>query len=134
MHRSETSWVDVRGAQIQSVSGGAHWGGGLCISTLDQARFGLLYANDGRWLEREILSREWVGESLTPCAINPAYGFLWWLNHDHSISELADSSAFAARGAGGNIVFIWPARKIVIVLRWCADTRQVIDGVLGSLS
>ena len=132
-HGYQTSWVDVAGEQIQSVSGGAHWGGGLWISTLDHARFGLLYVNEGRWLEREILSRDWIKESLTPCAIQPAYGFLWWLNRDHSISRVADQKAFAARGAGGNIVFMWPARKIVIVLRWCADTRRVIDGVLGSL-
>ena len=132
-HGYETSWVDVGGQQVQSVSGGAHWGGGLWISTLDHARFGLLYANGGRWREREIFSCNWVRESLVPCSINPAYGFLWWLNQDHSISEVADKGAFAARGAGGNIVFVWPARNIVIVLRWCANTRGVIDGVLGSL-
>jgi len=133
-HGYETSWVEVEGKQVQSVSGGAHWGGGLWISTLDHARFGLLYLNDGQWQGREILPRDWIRESLIPCAINPAYGLLWWLNHDSSISEVADSGAFAARGAGGNVVFVWPARKIVIVLRWCADTRRVIDGVLGCLN
>jgi CubicO group peptidase (beta-lactamase class C family) len=132
-HGYETSWVDVGGRQLQSVSGGAHWGGGLWISTLDHARFGLLYLNEGQWRGREILPRDWIRESTTACAINPAYGFLWWLNHDHSISEVAGGEAFAARGAGGNIVFVWPERGIVIVLRWCSDTRLVLDGILRSL-
>jgi CubicO group peptidase (beta-lactamase class C family) len=132
-HGYETSWVDLDGQQVQSVSGGAHWGGGLWINTLDHARFGLLYLNRGQWAGQEILPQDWIVESLKPCDMNPGYGFLWWLNHNNSISTIADSGAFAARGAGGNIVFVWPAREIVIVLRWCADTKKAIDGILGCL-
>lgn len=132
-HGYDTSWVDVDGRQIQSVSGGAHWGGGLWINTLDHARFGLLYLNQGRWHGREILSRDWVVESLKPCDRQPGYGFLWWLNHNNSISAIADNGAFAARGAGGNIIFVWPAGQVVIVLRWCAETKKVIDGILACL-
>jgi CubicO group peptidase (beta-lactamase class C family) len=132
-HGYETSWVDIDAQQVQSVSGGAHWGGGLWINTLDHARFGLLYLNGGQWAGQEILSRDWIAESLKPCDMNPNYGLLWWLNHDDSISTIADTDAFAARGAGGNIVFVWPAREIVIVLRWCADTKKAIDGILECL-
>jgi CubicO group peptidase (beta-lactamase class C family) len=132
-HGYEASWVDIDGQQVQSVSGGAHWGGGLWINTLDHARFGLLYLNQGQWAGQEILSQEWIAESLRPCDMNPGYGFLWWLNHEDSISTIADTGAFAARGAGGNIVFVWPAREIVIVLRWCAESKKAIDGILGCL-
>ena len=133
-HGYETSWVDVDGAQVQSVSGGAHWGGGLWISTLDHARFGLLYLNKGRWKGLQVIPEKWLEASFTPCDINPGYGYLWWLNHKQSISDIADTGAFAARGAGGNIIFSWPARDIVIVLRWCEDTKLGIDSILKTLN
>lgn len=133
-HGYETSWVEVDGKQVQSVSGGAHWGGGLWISTLDHARFGLLYLNQGNWNGRQLLSEGWIRESLSPCTIKPDYGLLWWLNHEAAISRRASAQAFAARGAGGNIVFIDPAIDVVIVLRWCADTQRVIDQILEALA
>ncbi|MFP6808824.1 MAG: serine hydrolase [Pseudomonadales bacterium] len=132
-HGYESSWVEVNGRQVQSVSGGAHWGGGLWISTLDHARFGLLYLNRGRWGNAEILPESWLTESLKPCELNPGYGFLWWLNHENTISDIADGGAFAARGAGGNIIFVWPAADVVITLRWCSDCKQAIDNILACL-
>ena len=36
-------------------------------------------------------------------------------------------SSFAASGAGGNIVIIDPAKKLVIVTRWCEDVEGVVD-------
>ena len=132
-HGYHTSWVEVAGRDVESVSGGAHWGGGLWINTLDHARFGLLYLHRGRWGNRQLLDARWISETVSPCDINPAYGFLWWLNADGSISKIADATAFAAIGAGGNIIFVWPPADVVIVLRWCADTSTAIDGVLACL-
>lgn len=45
----DNSFVNVDGIMMQSVSGGGHFGGGLFISAMDQARFGLLFARNGRW-------------------------------------------------------------------------------------
>ena len=69
---------------------------------------------------------------MTSCPINPEYGFLWWLNHQGSMSDLASPRSFAARGAGGNVVFMETDRELVIVLRWCADSKSVIDRILES--
>ncbi|WP_205123496.1 serine hydrolase domain-containing protein [Marimonas lutisalis] len=59
-HGYENSWVEIEGVRMQSVSGGAHWGGGLWISTLDHARVGQLMLNKGAWGDRRILSENWV--------------------------------------------------------------------------
>src|SRR6185312_2219823 len=48
-HGYRNSFVDVGGAQVQSVSGGGHWGGGVFIHAEDQARIGMLMAQDGVW-------------------------------------------------------------------------------------
>lgn len=136
-HGYETSRVDVNGQEIESVSGGTHWGGGLWINTLDHARFGSLYLNEGRTgankADRQILPAEWIPETLNPCTINPGYGFLWWLNHEGSLSSVADETAFAAKGAGGHTIFVWPERDVVIVLRWCVDGTTAIDRILKAL-
>jgi CubicO group peptidase (beta-lactamase class C family) len=132
-HGYENSWVEVNRGRIQSVSGGAHWGGGLWISSFDHARFGLLFLRRGRWRDRQILSEAWVEAMTEPCPIKPEYGFLWWLNHDKSISSRSSPGSFAARGAGGNIVFIERLLDLVIVLRWCADPKVVIDQIVESL-
>lgn len=132
-HGYETSWVEVNSEKVQSVSGGTHWGGGLWISTLDHARIGSLYLNNGSHEDRQILPADWIEMTRTPCDINPAYGLLWWLNHEGAISEVAGEDAYAARGAGGNVIFIWPENAIVIVLRWCIDTKRIIDAFLTAL-
>ena len=54
-HGHATPWVDVNGTKIQSVSGGAHWAGGLWINTLNHARVGQLMLNKGQWNNTEIL-------------------------------------------------------------------------------
>jgi CubicO group peptidase (beta-lactamase class C family) len=131
-HGYETSWVEENGRRIQSVSGGAHWGGGLWINTYDHARFGLLYLRRGRWQNQQLLSKTWIDQSLVACPINPEYGFLWWLNHNGAIADLASAKSFAAKGAGGNVVFVEPERDLVIVLRWCADPKRVLDRILAS--
>ena len=38
----QNSFVEIDSQKMQSVSGGAHWGGGLFISSLDHALVGLL--------------------------------------------------------------------------------------------
>ncbi len=132
-HGYETSWVDVNGEKMQSVSGGTHWGGGLWISTRDHARVGSLYLGDGAVEGKQIIPKDWIAMTRTPCEVNPAYGFMWWLNYKGSISDVAGADAYAARGAGGNVVFIWPDEQIVIVLRWCSDTKGVIDAFLKAI-
>ncbi|GAG94686.1 unnamed protein product, partial [marine sediment metagenome] len=73
------SWVNIDGLKMQSVSGGGHWGGGLHINSRDHARFGYLILNRGKWNERQLVSEKWIDMMKTPCSLNPAYGYMWWL-------------------------------------------------------
>lgn len=117
-HGYENSFVEIDGKRMQSVSGGAHWGGGLWISTLDHARVGLLMLNQGAWGGRQLISRDWVAQSTMPCPLNENYGLMWWLN---AIGEQAPAAArnnFFAKGVGANIVWVDPAHDMVSVVRW----------------
>jgi CubicO group peptidase (beta-lactamase class C family) len=117
-HGYRNSWVEIDDERMQSVSGGAHWGGGLFISSLDHARFGYLFLREGRWRDRQLVSADWIKRAVTPCAINPHYGFMWWLNSDGLAWPGAATSSFMALGAGSNMVWIDPTTDIVAVARW----------------
>lgn len=117
-HGYRTSTVDVGGRMIESVSGGTHWGGGMLIHAEDQARIGLLMLHRGEWAGKRILPESWIAESLIPCALNPNYGLLWWLNTNHGRFKSAPEGSFFASGAGGNLTWIEPGHDLVAVMRW----------------
>ncbi len=120
------SVVNVDGLVTESVSGGAHWGGGLWISTLDHARFGLLFQNGGRWGDRQIISERWIKMMTAPCELNDQYGYMWWLNTDRARLPAAPASVFYANGAGStNIIYIDREHDLVTVTRWIDGPEHV---------
>jgi CubicO group peptidase (beta-lactamase class C family) len=128
----DNSWVVLDGRLVQSVSGGAHWGGGMFISARDMARFGLLTGRGGRWGDRQVISEEWLGMATTP-GVNETYGFMnFFLNTGRRQLPSAPAEAFYHLGAGNNVVYVDPVNDIVIVARWVSSLR-VVDGMIGSL-
>jgi CubicO group peptidase (beta-lactamase class C family) len=127
-HGYRNSSVEIDGKPILSVSGGGHWGGGAFIHAEDQARIGLLMLSRGTWAGRRVLSEDWVARSTTPAALNPQYGYLWWLNTGGGRYPSAAPESIFASGAGGNSTWIDPTTGIVAVMRWMAPTA--IDGFI----
>jgi CubicO group peptidase (beta-lactamase class C family) len=126
-HGYETSWTEIDGRRIQSVSGGGHWGGGLFIDTRDHARFGLLALRNGRWGDKQLLSEEWLERAVRPTDIKPDYGYMWWLNTGQELFPAAPESAFFALGAGStNVIYIDREHDLVTVTRWL-DGREHVD-------
>jgi CubicO group peptidase (beta-lactamase class C family) len=117
-HGYSTSWIEMGGRRVQSVSGGAHWGGGLFISARDQARLGLLVARRGRWGEKQILPEAWIEAMSAPSPTNDRYGYLWWLNRGSQRYRSAPDTCVYAMGAGTNIIWIDREHDLVAVLRW----------------
>lgn len=117
-HGYRNSTVDIGGRQIESVSGGGRWGGGLWISSRDLARFGLLYLRRGIWREEQLLSEEWIDAATAPDELNPSYGHMWWLNTDGELWPSAGEESFGARDGDGNLLWIDPALDLVVVVRW----------------
>ncbi|MDE0193584.1 MAG: serine hydrolase [Gammaproteobacteria bacterium] len=132
-HAYENARVSIGDAALESVPGGAHWGGGLWISAYDHARYGLLMLARGKWNGRRILSEASIEAALTPCTVNRRYGFLWWLNDDRQAWPRASERAFAAVGAGGNLVCVVPEHRLVVVARWAGDSAGVVDRVIAAL-
>lgn len=117
-HGYRNSYVTIDGRRMQSVSGGSHWGGGVFIHALDQARIGLMLLRGGTWNGQRILSEAWVARMRVPCPLYAQYGFLWWLNTGRALYPSASEQSYFASGAGGNLTWIDPENDIVAVLRW----------------
>ena len=125
----DNAWIVLDGSLVQSVSGGGHWGGGMFISAFDLARFGLLTVRDGRWQDRQVVSREWLRLARTPTTVQPNYGFMnFYLNTERKQWPSAPAEAFGHLGNGTNLVYCDPTRDLVIVARWI-ETRA-IDGLI----
>lgn len=77
----------------------------------DFSRFGRLYLNKGKWEGQQIIPEQWVKTSTRPDTSNGAvwyYRYQWWLES----RKLGD---YTAHGFLGQYIYVWPAKKIVIV-------------------
>jgi CubicO group peptidase (beta-lactamase class C family) len=128
----ENSWVLLDGIKMQSVSGGGHWGGGMFISTRDQARFGLLFLRHGKWEGTQLISKKWTDMMRVPTPANPSYGYMWWLNTEKRLPNVPES-AYMATGFGGNYIIIFDEYDLVVVVRWCGDLDGVVQRILASI-
>jgi CubicO group peptidase (beta-lactamase class C family) len=107
---------------MQSVSGGGHFGGGLFINTIDQARFGLLFLRNGKWKDKQIISEKWVDVAHLPSPVNKSYGYMWWTNAENKLAGVP-TTVYYAEGFGGNYIIIDKEHDIVVVARWL-DTNK----------
>jgi CubicO group peptidase (beta-lactamase class C family) len=127
----DNAWIELAGRRVQSVPGGSHWGGGMSIGSLDQARVGQLLLNDGRANGRQVISTQWMARMRTPCTIAPFYGYLIWLNHDRRVFPSAPASSYFAIGAGSSFTWMEPERRMVLVVRWIdADHADEFFGLV----
>lgn len=114
-HGYENSWVVIEGVKMQSVSGGGHRGGGMFISTRDQARFGYLFLRNGKWKDKQLISKRWIQMLQAPSEAKPNYGYMWWLNSE---------SIFSAVGFGGNYVTIDQKHDLLVVAKWLEPSKS----------
>lgn len=116
--------TEVDGVQVKSVTGGGHSGAGLFINAQDMARFGMLFLNDGKWKEEQIVSESWIKKAIQPSTPNVNYGYMWWLNkkgnrHWEGLSE----NIYYAAGFGGNFIVIDKENDLVVVTRWLEPNK-----------
>jgi CubicO group peptidase (beta-lactamase class C family) len=95
----------------------ANTAGSLQLNSLDYAKFGQLYKNQGTWNGKQILSQEWIAKSLShqmTISEGEFYGYLFW-NKTYKINDL-NYEVYYSSGNGGNRIFIFKDQPIVIVI------------------
>ncbi len=99
--------------------GVANTAGGIQMTSLDFAKYGLLYNRNGRWDGKEVLPQEWVRKSFTKqIAITDRakeyYGFLFW--NKTYVVEGRELETYYCAGNGGNRIFVFPQENLVVVV------------------
>lgn len=106
----EVSWNSVR-------NGSNEGGCGLQFSSDDIIKFGLFYANKGKWNGKQLLSEEWIKEATTPISgfnrntnpdAAPNYAYQFWCH---------DEGVYLANGAFGQLCVIIPQHEMVVALQ-----------------
>ncbi|MBI4902153.1 MAG: serine hydrolase [Acidobacteria bacterium] len=98
---------------------------GFVTTAHDLARFGLLVLAEGNWAGKQIVPAAWIREMLRPSQqLNPAYGYLWWLNGQHVLRAngqkagtripAAPKDLVAALGARHRKVYVVPSLELVV--------------------
>jgi CubicO group peptidase (beta-lactamase class C family) len=110
--------------------------GGLYLSGEDLAKIGYLYLHDGLWDGKQVVSKDWVKESLKPyidAEEHFRYGFKWWLY------PLNGKFVWMARGFGGQELMVFPEENLIVVftgweiLKDPAPTKDLIDRLLPAM-
>ncbi len=102
----------------------------------DWAKYGLLYANEGRLNGDQIISKEWVNysKSITENSTGKCYGSHFWLNTDGIAFPNAPHDLYYASGYQGQYVFIIPSKNAVIVrMGLTQDEDFDMNGVLSKI-
>jgi CubicO group peptidase (beta-lactamase class C family) len=87
------------------------------MSARDAARFGLLFAREGRWGSQRLLSRDWVRRSSVRYSNDDdawGYGLMWWVAREPRFER---HGMFAALGVGNQMIAVLPDSDLVIVNR-----------------
>jgi CubicO group peptidase (beta-lactamase class C family) len=85
---------------------------GVNARARDFARFGILFAKEGNWRGKQLISRGWVQESTRPdTSMDPSqdYQYFWWVNTPEGKNH------FSAQGNYGQYIYVAPEKDLVIV-------------------
>ena len=89
---------------------------GLYISARDFAKIGLLFANNGQWMDKEIISENWINAIMEPAILtnypDTYYGFQWWLYSDVDEREIWMQAGI---GYGGQHILILPKHDLLLI-------------------
>jgi CubicO group peptidase (beta-lactamase class C family) len=91
--------------------------GGLYLNDEDLAKIGFLYLNNGIWEGKQIVSADWVKQSVAPHIPMPYtveggrlyWGLNWWL------IPLGAKYIWMASGWGGQTLLVFPEQNLIVV-------------------
>jgi CubicO group peptidase (beta-lactamase class C family) len=98
---------------------------GVNARARDFARFGMLFAEEGNWEGRQLISRGWVEESTrADTSTDPSqdYQYFWWVN-----TPEGETYHFSARGNYGQYIYVAPEKDLVIVRLGKEEGEQGYD-------
>jgi CubicO group peptidase (beta-lactamase class C family) len=107
----------------------------FAMSARDMARLGLLYLQNGRWNDRQVIPASWIRESTrahSDLGKGTGYGYMWWTYAAGSLAphypHLSRHDLYMARGTGGQAIFVVPGADLVVVHRGDTENARPVAG------
>jgi len=101
--------------------------GGLWLKPRDMAKIGYLFLHKGKWYGKQIVSQDWVNESVMDHVnqyvfFGTGYGYQWWCGKGKFNERVVET--FYAAGHGGQYIFVCPALDCVTVVtsKWIGNS------------
>jgi CubicO group peptidase (beta-lactamase class C family)/pimeloyl-ACP methyl ester carboxylesterase len=110
------SWVKTRSGELSAASG-------LRMRSRDLAKFGLLFMNDGKWQNKEIIPMHLVAQTINSQAVThdadsivlfAGYSNQFWIYTENIKGKLADF--VQCQGNGGQIILMDKKHDLVLVV------------------
>lgn len=89
--------------------------GGLYLEKSDVAKLFYLFLKNGKWENQQILSADWVKQSVSPyitLGSNLSYGYKWWLR---TYGDKPAEITWGGNGFGGQFPMVIPEYDLVVV-------------------
>lgn len=100
---------------VFSDPAGYEWDGSV-LTLRDMAKFGLLFCNNGKYKNQQVISEKWMNDAMSEQVTfkkakegYTGYGFFFWLSH------VNNHKLIAARGKGGQFIVCVPDCDLVLV-------------------
>lgn len=94
---------------------------GVRLRSRDLLKFGMLYMNDGKWKDKDILNTDWTEQSLSSAITRPStkdknagYGFQFW-TFKETIKD-KEIEIQEAKGNGGQRIFFCKPLNLLVVI------------------
>ena len=114
-------WPHTDKGWIQIGTQGLHELGPVPVTHRDLARLGLLWLNNGKWKNKQLVDPAFI-EAGTTAQFPEAtkhYGYLWWLNGEteEGTLRIADAPANIYHALGGSfqLIYVIPDHNMVVV-------------------
>lgn len=114
--------LGITGISWDVGPGGINPGGnGLTWKTADALKLGMLYAQQGRWNDTQILTSEWVQAATRPQVAEGEYGYQWWIGPD---------KAYFAVGLFTQMAIVFPDHDAVLALTAAIDGSEHLTALV----
>jgi CubicO group peptidase (beta-lactamase class C family) len=116
--------LDITDFEWERDPAGYHRGSaGLALKAHDLAKIGQFYLQKGQWNNRQIISQEWIEQSVAQQAkVNEvvSYGYLW------RARQIGSIRCYYGMGYGGQYLMVAPGLKLVVVAthKWQVSGEQ----------
>jgi len=130
--------LNIEGGAWQRFPSGYYFAsGGIFFRPRELAKIGFLFLNNGYWENHQVVTEEWISESISEHIITQGrtlpladgYGYQWWLQ-DYYVNEIVYES-FMAAGWGDQYMIIFPEQNLLVLFNggnyWSSGSISPFD-------